>query len=209
MRNKSSIIIENQSCPLITWTKYLFYKKHIILLSCEDYRKMSFRSRFVVSGSTGLIHLSVPLINGRDQKIPFKDVRICYREKWQLRHWRTITSCYSRSPYFEYYRNEFEKFFKNTWEFLFDWNLAGLNWLKEVLIFPGELIVTTQLPGWDVEDARDKWLPKNFQRVDIGFQYSQVFQEKIGFQNNLSILDLLFNKGPQAKDLLIESCLHE
>ena len=79
-----------------------------------------------------------------------KDVRICYREKWQVRYWRTITSCYNRSPYFEYYRNEFEKFFKNNWEFLFDWNLAALNWLKEVLIFPGEIIVTTAITGAEV-----------------------------------------------------------
>src|SRR6476661_10171035 len=141
MPDNDEILIENQSFPLISWTKYLFSKKHIIFLLCEEYRKMSFRNRFVISGSNGPINLSVPLINGRDQKVPFKDVRICYREKWQVRHLRTITSCYNRSPYFEYYRNEFEKFFKNSWEFLFDWNLAALNWLKEVLIFPGELIV--------------------------------------------------------------------
>src|SRR5215216_1327217 len=100
----NSIIIENQSFPIITWTKYLFCKKHIILFSWESYPKMTFRNRFVVAGSNGLIHLSIPLVNGRSQKIPFKDVRISYREKWQLNHWRTITSCYNKSPYFEYYR---------------------------------------------------------------------------------------------------------
>src|SRR5205085_8316027 len=126
----------------------------ILLLLCESYHKMSFRNRFVVSGSNGLIHLSVPLVYGRNQKIPFKDVRVCYREKWQLIHWRTITSCYNRSPYFEYYRDELEKFFVNRWEFLFDWNLATLDWLREVLKFPTELVVTIQLPDGSIEDLR-------------------------------------------------------
>ena len=150
MANNDSILIEIQPFPLIIWTKYLFSKKHIILLSCESYHKMTFRNRFVLSGSNGLIHLSVPLIHGRDQKIPFKDVQICYGEKWQLIHWRTITSCYNKSPWFEYYRDELEKFFINKWEFLFDWNLVIMSWLKQVLQFPAELVVTAQLPeaGW-------------------------------------------------------------
>jgi WbqC-like protein family len=207
MTQNNSVIIENHAFPLVSTSKYLFLKKHILFLSYDDYHKMSFYNRFVVCGSNGLIHLSVPLINGRDQKIPFKDVRICYGEKWQLRHWLTITSCYNRSPYFEYYRDELEKFFKNRWEFLFDWNFATLNWLRQVLKFPAELIITAQLVDGSIEDARNKWLPKNFQQVDLGFQYAQVFEEKIGFQNNLSILDLLFNLGPKARNLLIGSCL--
>jgi hypothetical protein len=204
MQSNDSLIIENQSFPLINWTKYLYVKKHIFFLSCDSYNKMSFRNRFVISGSNGLIHLSVPIVNGRNQKIPFKDVRICYREKWQLLHLRTLISCYNRSPYFEYYRDALEKFFVNRWKFLFDWNLAILDWLKEILRFPGEVLVTTQLPDQSIEDARNKWLPKNFQQVDLGFKYAQVFEERIGFQNNLSILDLLFNTGSQARNLLSE-----
>jgi len=206
MTYNDSIIIENQPFPLITWIKYLFCKKHIVLLSSESYCKMSFRNRFVVSGSNGLIQLSIPLINGRDQKIRFKDVRICYEEKWQLMHWRTIISCYNRSPYLEHYRDELEKFFTNRWEFLFDWNLATLDWLKQVLKFPGELKVATQPSDMNIEDGRNKWVPKNFQQADLGIRYAQVFEQKIGFQNNLSILDLLFNTGPKARNLLIESC---
>jgi len=205
MIHNDSILIESQPFPLIIWTKYLFSKRHIILLSCESYYKMTFRNRFVLSGSNGLIHLSIPLIHGRDQKIPFKDVQICYGEKWQLIHWRTITSCYNKAPWFEYYRDGLEKFFINRYEFLFDWNLAIMDWLKQVLKFPAELEVAIQIPGAHIEDVRNKWLPKNFQQADLGFQYSQVFKEKTGFQNNLSVLDLLLNTGPETKTLLTES----
>src|SRR3954454_3519545 len=145
MSNNDSIILEFQSFPMIIWSKYLFSKNYIYFFSYEIYRKRSFRNRFVVSGSNGLIHLSVPLINRRNQDTPFKDIQICYREKWQVRYWRTIMSCYNRSPYFEFYRCELEKFFMNNWKFLFDWNLSVLEWLKQVLKFSGQLIITTQL----------------------------------------------------------------
>lgn len=173
-------------------------------MSCEDYRKMSFRNRFVVAGSNGIIPLSVPLVMGRNQKLPFKNVRISYQQNWQLMHWRTLTSCYNRSPFFEYYKNDVEAFFAKQWVFLFDWNLAILNWLQKILNFPAEIIVSEQIPE-DTEDLREKWLPKNFQKGDLEIRYPQVFESKIGFQKNLSILDLLFNMGPHAANVLNSS----
>ena len=200
------IIIENQPFPLINWIKYSFQKEHIILLSCEGFRKMTFRNRFIVAGGTGLIPLSTPLVLGRNQKIPFKDVRISYQQNWQLRHWRTLTSCYNKSPFFEYYKDGLEIFFMGKWQFLFDWNMAILGWLKKVLIFPAEIIVAEEPPE-DAEDLREKWLPKNFQNDTFEIVYPQVFENKIGFQKNLSILDLLFNMGPHAADILKSSPL--
>ena len=199
----TSIIIENQSFPIINWINFLFSKKHITLLSSEEYKKMSFRNRYIITGSNGIINLSVPLLNGRNQRVPFNEVKIANNERWQLTHWRTITSCYSRSPYFEYYRDALEKFFTNRWEFLFDWNLAVLEWLKEILKFPAEIIVADKFPGG--QDLRDRWLPKNFQKDPLVFRYPQIFEDRTGFQNNLSILDMLFNIGPQAADLFMHS----
>src|SRR5438552_19144424 len=124
MSNNESIIIENQLFPVINWIKYLFSKKYIILLSCEDYRKMSFRNRYVVAGSNGIIQLSAPLVNGRNQNASFKEVRISYLEKWQLVHWRTITSSYNKSPWFDHYKDEVQVFFTGHWKFLFDLNLV-------------------------------------------------------------------------------------
>ena len=201
MTLESSFIVENQSFPLINWIKYPFEKKHIILLASEGFRKMSFRNRFIVAGSNGLIPLSVPLVLGRNQKLSFKDVRISYQQNWQLIHWRTLTSCYNKSPFFEYYKDELETFFTEQWEFLFDWNLAILNWLKKVLNFPAEIIVSEQMPK-DAEDLRDKWLPKNFQNDSFEIVYPQVFENRIGFQKNLSILDLLFNIDMHAANIL-------
>ena len=204
---KSNLIIENQYFPMFNWFKYSLLKTNIILLSCERYQKMTFRNRCIVAGSKGIINLSVPIAGGRVQRTPYKDVRICNLEKWQLNHWRTITSCYNRSPYFEYYRDGLEPFFVKRCDFLFDHNLSILYWLKQILGFPPGFVITDQLNGQSsngeiIEDIRNKWLPKNFQAERAGFVYPQVFEDRIGFQPNLSILDLLFNAGPETMNIL-------
>jgi len=155
MNYNASIILDNQSFPIINWINFLFSKKYIILLSGEDYQKMTFRNRYILAGSNGIISLSIPLINGRNQKVCFKEVRIANNEKWQLTHWRTITACYNKSPFFEYYKESLQKFFVQRWEFLFDWNLSVLEWLHAVLKFPGELIVLENSLG-EVEDRRNR-----------------------------------------------------
>jgi len=196
-----SMVVENQLFPLINWIKFSFSSKYIILLAGEPYKKMSFRNRYVLAGSNGLITLTVPLEKGRNQKVLFKQVRIFKDGKWQLTHWRTITSCYNKTPYFEHYASALEKLFTDKYEFLFEWNFSILQWLKDVLKFPAELIVLDKVPE-DAEDFRDKWRPKNFQDDPLVTRYPQIFEARIGFQNNLSILDMLFNVGPNAAKLL-------
>ena len=198
--------IENQYFPLVNWFKYSCGSKYIILSSCEAYQKMSFRNRTVICGSNGLINLSVPIENGRNQKLPFKDVKISYQENWQLSHWRSIASCYGKSPFFYYYQDELQKLFYKKHSFLFDLNLNILDWLKVVIKLPAQIIIAEEnpvIPG-DIEIANmtNKWLPKNFQSDLAAIKYSQVFEDKIGFQPNVSILDMLFNTGVEISNLL-------
>ncbi|HVX51159.1 MAG TPA: WbqC family protein [Chitinophagaceae bacterium] len=199
-------IIDNQYFISVNYIKYLFEKSHINILSCEAYQKMSFRNRCIIAGSNGLINLSVPVENGRNQKCPFKDVRISYRQDWQTNHWRTLTSCYNKSAFFEYYRDWLEAFFTRQETFLFDLNLQILEWLKKVLAIKAEIIVVNddKVPA-AITDLRGRWLPKNFQSPEAAAacpRYFQVFEDKIGFQPNLSVLDALFNAGPATAQLL-------
>lgn len=204
-----SIVIENQYFPNINYTNILFKDTHINIFSFEPYRKMSFRNRCVVAGSNGLINLSVPVQSGRNQKGRFKDVRVSYTDGWQKQQWVTLLSCYNKSAFFEFYRDGVEKFFLKKEVFLFDLDLAILQWLKKTLGFKAEITVWEEQPGEAVfgpaADLRDKWLPKNFQQPELQnftHPYFQVFEERVGFQPNLSILDLLFNEGPNAATLL-------
>ncbi|CAN5561559.1 WbqC family protein [soil metagenome] len=206
MNFKEYLIIENQYFPVVNWFKYSFKKKYIILPACETYQKMSFRNRTVICGSNGVINLSVPIENGRNQRAAFKDVKIAFRDNWQSNHWRSIVSCYSKSPFFDYYSNGLENIFRQKHTYLFDLNLDMLKWLKKILKFPAEIIVaeedTLSVYGEKADDALNKWLPKNFQQQEDFIRYAQVFEDRIGFQPNVSILDLLFNMGPSAAKLL-------
>lgn len=204
----SSLIIDNQYFGTVNYTSVLFQFSNIKIDICEPYRKMSFRNRCVVAGSNGLIHLSVPLENGRAQKQPVRDVRISYSGDWQLQHWRTIESCYNRSPFFEYYRTWLEGFFSKRFTFLADMNMEVLEWVQQQVKLKAVISVTDvylkTYPG-ETLDLRGYFMPKNFQSPAVAgepIRYTQVFADRIGFQPNLSVLDLLFCCGPQAHALL-------
>lgn len=188
-------------------------KSNIIFESCETFQKMSFRNRCVIAGANGLLHLSIPLINGREQATPIREVRICYNDKWQMKHWRAITSAYGRSPFFEYYEKELEAFYDKQYEFLFDWNWDLISWVINKLSLNLQLVLTDHYQkNYSSEsgilDFRNHWLPKNFQQKNPEIaRYKQVFEDRIGFQNNLCIIDLLFCEGPNAINYLNETTI--
>jgi len=204
MDNFSSLKIENHYFPCINWFKNSIRFSNIELLSTERWQKMSFRNRCVVAGSIGLIHLSVPVVGGRNQKLLVKDVKIDYATKWQLQHWRTIVSCYNKAPYFEYFEEIFHPFFEKRYEFLFDLNRDVIQTIAKIL--NKNQLISVFSGHYETEDipTLPYCLPKNFQLLPNPVQYTQVFEDRIGFQPNLSILDLLFSEGLNAKNLLLE-----
>ena len=200
-QNINTLIIENQYFPCVNYINTLFQFSNIKIEQYETYQKMSFRNRSVVAGSNGVVDLSVPIENGRNQRGLMKDVRISYLSNWPVQHFRTIESCYSRSPYFEFYRDGVWELLQKKQSFLLDLNLEILNWLKKVLKFSGEITLTEsyeKIYPEGVTDLRNHFLPKNRSAQNDGFSYTQVFEDRIGFQLNLSILDLLFCSGPET-----------
>jgi hypothetical protein len=120
-------------------------------------------------------------------------------------------SCYRKAPFFEYYSEKVEELIFSECKYLFDLNVSIINWVSAVLKIEGNVGITTEYhTDYDrhlVTDLRSKWLPKNFQDAEEGEfpRYTQVFEDRIGFQPNLSILDLLFCEGPNAKNRLLLS----
>lgn len=198
-----NLIVDLQYFPNINLYRISSEFSNIVFEQCEFYQKMSFRNRCQIAGSEGLINLNVPLEKGRDQKTRMKDVRIAGAQPWQAQHWKTILSCYSRSPWFEFYRDEIEELYKTRFSFLVDWNLACFEWSLKQLRLPAEVSLTDRYqPVYTSDegvDWRGKFLPKN-RIADSGLLpgYRQVFEERTGFLPGLSILDLLFCEGKEA-----------
>ncbi len=201
------IVSELQYFPPVTFLTTLYNETYAYLDVYENYRKMSFRNRCVIAGAQGTISLSVPLQDGRNQNLPMNEVLISEIENWQSRHFKSIQSAYNRSPFFEYYQHELSEIYQKPFKLLVDWNLHCLNWVKEKLDWPAEIRFTEKAIPFGAngfEDRRNIVLPKNYSRWNP-VKYRQVFEERTGFLPNLSVLDLLFNVGKQAGELLRNS----
>lgn len=176
----------------------------------ENFIKQTYRNRTVILGANGPVSLIVPVEKGREQKIKIKDLRIAYDEEWQRNHWRTIFSAYNSSPFFEYYADDLEPFFRKKHIFLFDLNQQIAETILEILEIPTEFNLTEdfeKIPE-NCLNFREQISPKTHRTAsDPHFSprpYTQVFHEKFGFVPDLSILDLLFNEGPSAHSLLLD-----
>ncbi len=204
-KQKYNIIIENQYFGCVNYYLSLYKFSNILIEQYESWQKMSFRNRCVILGANGLIDLTVPLENGREQKKTIKEVKIDNSALWQKQHWRSISSCYGKAAFFEFYKDWLETFYEKKFIYLFDMNLEILFWLKSCLKIKGEILMTDcfikNYPV-DIVDIRNKWLPKNFQSAKDFISYNQVFENKLEFQPNLSILDILFCEGSNAKNIL-------
>jgi hypothetical protein len=182
--------------PRISWWMQALKADKLIFDTAEHYQKMSYRNRYRISGSNNSILLSIPLEKGREQRTSMSNVRIYNADNWQTQHWRTLVSVYKRTPYFEHYEPSLEKLFTQQFTHLAAFNAAAFNWVKQQL----RLSITTeetseyiaQYPA-NVLDLRTEHLAPDNPPV-----YYQVFEDRIGFQPDLSILDLLFSEGPAA-----------
>jgi hypothetical protein len=192
---KRSLLIDLQLFPSVNYCRTLFQYSNIIFEQYEHYHKSGFSNRYCVSTPKGSLKLSVPLKGGRDQKTAIKDLRIADTEDWQKLHWRTLTSCYGRSPFFEFYGPILKPIFFKPYDFLIDLQLDAFSFLFRALKQKPEFTLSgvyEKTPSPSVEDVRHKALE------EFAVPYPQNFESEIGFLPNLSVLDLIFNKGPQA-----------
>lgn len=211
MAEKAILLSTAYFAPVHFYARYINHPE-IYIEQFEHFNKQTYRNRCVLSGGNGLISLVVPVIKGRGPKVLIKDLKLSYDMNWQRNQWQTIVSAYNSSPYFEYYQDELKPFFEKEYKYLLEFNMQ----IHETICNFLELENTAKLTTDFEETAegtlnfRDVISPKNKTKPDSAFQaaeYTQVFTEKFGFQANLSILDLLFNEGPNAYTILEDSIL--
>jgi hypothetical protein len=211
MTQQNGILLSTAYFAPIRYFSKLACFPEIYIEQYENFVKQTYRNRTVILGANGPISLIVPVEKGRLQKVKIKDLRIAYDEEWQRNHWRTIFSAYNSSPFFEYYADDVEMFFRKKHEFLFDFNQKITETLLEILEIQVSLNLTDdfeQVPE-NCMNFREQISPKTH-LIDpdshfIAQSYTQVFAEKFGFVPDLSILDLLFNEGPSAIEILENS----
>lgn len=192
--------------PIRYYSKLLQYPQCIIE-HFEHFTKQTCRSRCNVYSPNGLITLSVPLVK-RAKRQAVKDLKISYDYDWQLLHWRTLESGYRRSPFFEYYEDDFYPFYsEKKYDFLIDLNENLQQVVVELLKKKPTCRFTTEYHKNypQADDYRELISPKVPLQADATCQvkpYSQVFDTRHGFIPNLSIVDLLFNQGPRATEFI-------
>ncbi len=176
----------------------------------ENYSKQSYRNRCHILGSNGLLPLSVPVVKG-NSKSPIKQVRIDYSELWQRQHLRALDAAYKSSPFYEFYIDDLLHLFQPNYTFLYELNQSILSTCCELLELESGISYSNHYEhSPNGLDFRQIIHPKkSYQKEDSSFcpiPYTQVFAQKEDYFPNLSILDLLFNLGPNSLDYL-EDCV--
>ncbi len=176
-------------------------QKKCLLEKNEFFIKQSIRNRCEIYNANGRLKLSIPKKRENSSKTLVNKIKISYSQNWKKIHWNSIVSSYNSSPYFEFYKDNFLNFFmSNNEELLFNFNVKLQLILMEILEIDKKINFTTKYNKFgSFTDLRDL----NWSNIKIN-KYDQVFMEKNDFQHNLSVLDLIFNLGPNSSVYLDE-----
>lgn len=180
-----------------------FAKAEKICFENEDnYQKQSYRSRQYIYGANGKLLLNIPIKHSKDKRQKYKEIKIENDFNWQTIHWRSLEAAYRTSPFFEFYEDELQPLYDKTYTYLLDFNYACLEVLLSCLqiekpIEKTEVFLKDYSNEENVVDARNLINAKNRETLSLEI-YTQVFDSKKGFIPDLSILDLLFNEGPNS-----------
>lgn len=198
------VILPSAYMPSVEYVARLLREESVIDLG-ENFIKRSERNRASILSANGVMQLTVHVENANRPRQPMRDVKIDYSQRWQHQHWVSILSAYKSSPYFDYFAHEIEPFYKREWRYLVDYNMEYLEVLLRLLGASKSLNISEQ---YIVATESDLDLrPK--QKKDSTFvaePYFQVFSERMPFQPNLSILDLLMCEGRSAIDGILMCC---
>lgn len=211
---KETALLSTAYLPNIQYFTKLLLHHSVSIDIHETFQKQSFRNRCVIYGANGAFDLSVPVIKPHGNRTKTKDILVDYDTKWQTDHWRAITSAYGNSPFFEIFAPEFEPLFQKKEKYLVDFNQKAI---EQVAISLDIQLTFNYTEAYIPESKEDNFDFRNsihpkvrMQKPDPFFKpqpYIQVFSGKSGFLPNLSIIDLMFNEGPQATIICKKSTL--
>jgi hypothetical protein len=194
------VILSTAYFAPVQWYQKLNRYDEVLIERYDSYQKQTYRNRCIIATANGLQALTVP-VEHQDGNCLLRDLRISDHGNWRHLHRNALMSAYGDSPFFEYYADDVLPFFEPRWEFLIDFNEAIRQKMCELIdIHPSVAYTDAYVKNPPYADFREAIRPKH-PAPDADFsprRYYQVYEQKHGFLPNLSILDLLFNMGPEG-----------
>ena len=197
-----NLLIHPNYLPAISQLKLIIDSKKLIFEINDNFQKQTHRNRTYIYGANALLLLSIPVIHSQKNRKKFKDVKIAYDYDWLTQHLKSFQISYRSSPFFEYYEDKLVDLYVRREKYLYDFNLRSIDVLFDMLQINLEYDFTKGYREQysDILDYRN-----NYKKLNSSFkikEYTQVFESKHGYIENLSALDLIFNEGPNAINFL-------
>ncbi len=187
--------------PNAEYFSWLLKQETVLFTGDTLYQKQTFRNRTIIYGANGELKLIIPTRHNQKNRKPLDmEIQISYDMNWQNQHWKSICSSYRSSPFFEFYEDEIAEFYKEKRESLFMFNLSLLAKLMTLLEEPFKYKIISFEK--DIYKRLDSLITPKIKSQILFESYTQVFSSKHGFISNLSILDILFNLGPNSSNYL-------
>ena len=197
-----STIFPTAYLPSIKYVSLFLKTDNASIELYETYQKQSCRTRCDVITANGIQTLTVPVIKTNGNHTLTKDIEISYKESWQQTHLRCLESAYRKSAYFDYYFPYFEKIYKQKFNTLIELNEFSMKAILKLLKVKKDILYTKDFERiTDENDYRTSLSKNETNKLEMS-EYYQVFSDRHGFISNLSIVDLLFNEGPNSTSFL-------
>lgn len=195
--NMKNVLLPVFYLPPISWfSVFMDAENEVTLEQFESFPKQTYRSRTNIYGANGKLSLIIPISHTGKKEL--KEIEISNREDWRKHHWKSIKSAYQSSPYFEFYEDKLIRLFESKENFLLDFNLKGLEILQQILKTEKAYSLNEEyIKNPQQVNFREKFSAKLPSEYEMD-NYYQTFSDKLGFLSDLSILDLICNKGPES-----------
>jgi len=202
------VLLDLHYLPTVAYFAAIYHADEVFIVAKERFEKRTFRNRAPILTANGRLDLTVPVF-GANKRIPLHEVRVDYHEKWVNQHWRAIQSAYGKSPFFDFYSEEFKAILYSQTSHLFHLNKNLLTMCLKFLQIDKSIHWQENIDDLDkagLSDLRADIHPRKSAEETVWLRtqsYQQIFGNN--FVSNMSILDLLFCTGPEALEVLRKS----
>ncbi|MGB0165660.1 MAG: WbqC family protein [Luteibaculum sp.] len=200
---KDKVVLPTVYFGNLDWHVFALQSGETWIESQENFSKQTLRNRNRILGANGVLDLSIP-IKKKNSKAGIQHMQMDNEAHWRWQHYHAYVSAYRNSPYFEFYQPDLEQLMLDeSCENLWDFNLSCLKLVCRWMKLPFEFNFTSEFQlDYGVQDFRKAFKPSKQEQFFHFPPYLQVFVDRFSFVPNLSILDLVFNLGPESTKYL-------